>query len=249
MRGIDFDVAAGETLGLIGPNGAGKTTTFELLAGFTKIDEGRVTYAGHDITGLGPEARGRLGLIRSFQDASLFPTLTVLECVQLSLERVEPTKFFRAMLGLHGQDRRKEELAEGLVAWMGLDRYRSSQIQELSTGTRRITEIACLVGLQPQLLLLDEPSSGVAQKETEALGSLLVRLKDELALTLIVIEHDIPLIMSLADRIICMADGEIIAAGAPDAIRHDPAVIEAYLGGSIEAIERSAGAAATTARL
>jgi ABC-type branched-subunit amino acid transport system ATPase component len=246
VRGIDFAVTAGETLGLIGPNGAGKTTTFELLAGFTTIDAGVVTYAGHDVTDLGPEARGRLGLIRSFQDASLFPTLTVLECVQLSLERVEPTKFFRAMLGLHGQDRRKLELAEGLVEWMGLERYRGSQIQELSTGTRRITEIACLVGLQPRLLLLDEPSSGVAQKETEALGSLLVRLKAELDLTLIIIEHDIPLIMSLADRIICMADGEIIAAGAPDEIRDDPVVIEAYLGGNLEAIERSAGASIAT---
>jgi ABC-type glutathione transport system ATPase component len=125
---------------------------------------------------------------------------------------------------------------------MGLERYRASQIQELSTGTRRITEIACLVALQPQLLLLDEPSSGVAQKETEALGALLVKLKQELGLTLIIIEHDIPLIMGISDRIVCMADGEVIAAGAPEHVRNSPAVVEAYLGGNLEAIERSAGA-------
>jgi ABC-type branched-subunit amino acid transport system ATPase component/ABC-type branched-subunit amino acid transport system permease subunit len=242
VRGVGFEVRPGETLGLIGPNGAGKTTTFELLAGFTRADEGRVTYAGQDITALGPEARGRLGLIRSFQDAALFPTLTVLECVQLSLERVHPTRLVPSLLGLRGAEKRKLRQAEDLVGWMGLGRYRSSQIQELSTGTRRITEIACLVALQPQLLLLDEPSSGVAQKETEALGALLVRLKAELGLTLIIIEHDIPLIMGLSDRIVCMADGEVIAAGTPEEVRNDPAVVEAYLGGSMAAIERSAGA-------
>ena len=188
------------------------------------------------------ETRGRQGLIRSFQDAALFPTLTVQGCVRLSLERVDPTRFLADMLGLRGQERRKAVLADGLIDWMGLDRYRDRRIQELSTGTRRIAEIACLVGLQPRLLLLDEPSSGVAQRETEALGALLLRLKSELDLTLIVIEHDIPLVMSLADRIICMADGEIIAAGRPDAVRHDPAVVEAYLGGSLDALERSAGA-------
>jgi ABC-type branched-subunit amino acid transport system ATPase component/ABC-type branched-subunit amino acid transport system permease subunit len=240
VRGVSFDVRPGETLGLIGPNGAGKTTTFELLAGFTKVDEGTVTYAGRDVTAFGPEARGRAGLIRSFQDAALFPTLTVLECVQLSLERMEPTRLVPSLLGLRGAEKRKLRKAEELVAWMGLERYRASQIQELSTGTRRIAEIACLVALQPQLLLLDEPSSGVAQKETEALGALLVRLKAELGLTLVIIEHDIPLIMSLADRIICMADGEVIAAGTPDIVRNDPAVVEAYLGGSLTAIERSA---------
>ncbi|MFN2537443.1 MAG: ATP-binding cassette domain-containing protein [Mycobacteriales bacterium] len=241
VRGVSFDVRPGETLGLIGPNGAGKTTTFELLAGFTKADEGTVVYGGRDVTGLGPEARGRMGLIRSFQDAALFPTLTVLECVQLSFERVDPTRLVPSLLGFRGGEKRKLAKAEALVAWMGLERYRSSQIQELSTGTRRITEIACLVALQPQLLLLDEPSSGVAQKETEALGRLLVRLKDELDLTLIIIEHDIPLIMGLSDRIICMADGEVIAAGTPDIVRNDPGVVEAYLGGSVAAIERSAG--------
>lgn len=239
VRGVSFEVRPGETLGLIGPNGAGKTTTFELLTGFTRADEGAVRYDGREVTGLGPEARARLGLIRSFQDAALFPTLTVAECVQLSLERVDPTRLVPSLLGLRRQERSKAARAEALVAWMGLDRYRSSQIQELSTGTRRIAEIACLVALQPQLLLLDEPSSGVAQRETEALGALLTKLKGELGLTLVIIEHDIPLIMGLSDRIVCMADGEVIASGPPDVVRHDPAVVEAYLGGSLTAIERS----------
>ena len=239
VRGISFRVWQGETVGLIGPNGAGKTTSFELLGGFTRADEGSVSFRGQDVTRLTPEARGRMGLIRSFQDAALFPTLTVLECVDLALERSQPIRFGASLLGFQGRERRRLERAEELVNWMGLERYRSSQIQELSTGTRRITEIACLVALQPDLLLLDEPSSGVAQRETEALTKLLVRLKDELGLTLLIIEHDIPMIMSMSDRVICMADGEIISAGPPDHVRNDPVVVEAYLGGDVTAIERS----------
>jgi ABC-type branched-subunit amino acid transport system ATPase component/ABC-type branched-subunit amino acid transport system permease subunit len=245
VRGVSFDVRAGETLGLIGPNGAGKTTTFELLGGFTAADAGVVTFEGQDVSALGAEARGRLGIIRSFQDAALFPTMTVQETIRLSLERLHPTPFFPAVLGLPSGERQKRELVRDLLAFMGLDRYRTTPIQQLSTGTRRIAEIACLVGLQPTLLLLDEPSSGIAQRETEVLGRLLVELKEQLRLTLLIIEHDIPLVMSVCDRIVAMADGAVIACGTPDVVKNDPAVIEAYLGGSIEAIERSDVVAAT----
>ena len=236
---VSFHVRTGETLGLIGPNGAGKTTTFELLGGFTSPDDGRVRFAGRDVTGLGPEARADLGLIRSFQDAALFPTMTVEETVMLAFERVLPTSFLRSCAGMTGSDKEKRRRAADIVDLMGLGRYRNAQIQELSTGTRRITELACLVALEPTVLLLDEPSSGIAQRETEALGTLLRDLKRELSLTLVVIEHDIPLIMSLADRMIVMDVGRVIASGPPDIVRTDPKVVEAYLGGSIEAIERS----------
>ncbi|MFI6825515.1 ATP-binding cassette domain-containing protein [Kribbella sp. NPDC050241] len=239
VRGVSFDVRAGETVGLLGPNGAGKTTTFELLGGFTRPDMGQVFFNGEDISKVGPEGRARRGLIRSFQDAALFPTMTVKETVMLSLERVRPTGFVASTLGMTLGERKKEGQARALISAMGLDRYRDKSIQELSTGTRRITEIACLVALQPICLLLDEPSSGVAQRETEALGPLLVDLKKELDLTLVVIEHDIPLIMGISDRIIAMADGHLIAEGTPDEVRTDPLVVDAYLGGSIEAIERS----------
>ncbi|MEY2473805.1 MAG: hypothetical protein QOK28_3134 [Actinomycetota bacterium] len=236
---VSFEVRAGEIVGLIGPNGAGKTTTFELLGGFTRPDSGKVVFDGEDVSALGPEERGRRGLIRSFQDAALFPTMTVLDAARLAFERVAPTSFFASVLGLRGAENDKDRLARELVGSMGLDEYRNKQIQELSTGTRRITEIACLIALQPSMLLLDEPSSGIAQRETEALGVLLRDIKEQLDLTLLVIEHDIPLIMGLSDRIVAMDAGRVIASGRPDDVRNDAQVVEAYLGGSVAAIDRS----------
>jgi ABC-type branched-subunit amino acid transport system ATPase component/ABC-type branched-subunit amino acid transport system permease subunit len=244
LQDVSVAVARGETVGLIGPNGAGKTTLFEVLAGFTKPDGGHVSFEGRDVTTLAPEARAKLGLIRSFQDAALFPTMTVLETVQLAMERVLPTQVAASVLGLGGRERRREAAARDLVGSMGLWAYRSKQVQELSTGTRRITELACLIALEPKVLLLDEPSSGIAQRESEALGALLRDVRAELDLTMVVIEHDIPLIMGLADRIVAMDTGEVIASGAPEVIRLDPRVVESYLGGRVEAIERSG---ATTA--
>ena len=198
-------------------------------------------FAGQDVSELGPEQRGRLGLIRSFQDAALFPTMTVLDCVRLALERVAPTSFLASIAGLRGRERAKEQMAREIVSAMGLDVYRHRRVQELSTGTRRITEIACLIALSPTMLLLDEPSSGIAQRETEALGELLRNMRDTLDLTLLVIEHDIPLIMGVSDRIVAMDAGRVIAEGSPDDVRADQRVVEAYLGGSITAIDRSNG--------
>ncbi|MPZ74272.1 MAG: ATP-binding cassette domain-containing protein, partial [Nitriliruptorales bacterium] len=123
VRGVSFDVRPGETLGLIGPNGAGKTTTFELVSGFTRPDEGRVHFEGGDVTWLTPEARAQLGLIRSFQDAALFPTMTVEETVMLACERAAPTRFFPSIAGIGTRDRRKLRQAREVVSFMGLDRY------------------------------------------------------------------------------------------------------------------------------
>jgi ABC-type branched-subunit amino acid transport system ATPase component/ABC-type branched-subunit amino acid transport system permease subunit len=236
---VSFEVALGETIGLIGPNGAGKTTLFDLVSGFTVPDGGSVTLAGDDVTRMSPERRGRRGLIRSFQEAGLFPTLTVTETVMLALERVEPTRAAPSLLGLRGAERRKAERARELIDIMGLHRWRYAQTGSLSTGTRRVTELACLVALEPVLLLLDEPTAGIAQRETEALGDLLVRLRESLGLTLLLIEHDIPLVMGISDRVLAMESGGLIANGPPDAVRNDPQVVASYLGTDTRAIERS----------
>ncbi len=239
VDGVGFDLRRGETLGLVGPNGAGKTTLFELLSGFTAPDEGSVVFAGRDITKDGPERRADLGLIRSFQEAALFPTMTLLETVKVANERVLPSRLWRAAVGIDRDEARRDERARELIALMGLDGFRDKQVAELSTGTRRMAEIACLLALEPELLLLDEPAAGVAQKETEQLGALLDGVKRHLDTTLIVIEHDIPLIRDLSDRVLAMESGSVLALGTPGEVLDSQAVADAFLGGSIEAINRS----------
>jgi ABC-type branched-subunit amino acid transport system ATPase component/ABC-type branched-subunit amino acid transport system permease subunit len=237
---VDIEVRAGETLGLIGPNGAGKTTLFEILGGFTRPDSGTIIFEGRNITRVPPERRAEMGLIRSFQDAAMFPTLTVREAVMVALERSHPTKFVPAVLGLGGRaDRRKTAQAEDLLAVLGLFSFADTPILALSTGTRRITELACLIALEPALMLLDEPTSGIAQREAEALGEVLRDIKAQLDLTIVIIEHDIPLVMGLADRVVAMESGRVISVGTPAEVQSNAQVIASYLGGDLRAIERS----------
>ena len=247
VDGVSLTVNEGEVLGLIGPNGAGKTTLFECLSGFVKVDGGSISFGDREITGWSPERRASAGLIRSFQDSALFSTLTVLETALVAGERVHPTHVASALTGMSRVTRQREQRARELISLLGLDRYRHTQIGSLSTGTRRIAELACLVALEPRLLLLDEPSSGIAQREVEALGEVLLTIKAHLDATLVVIEHDIALVSALSDRMVAMETGRILAVGTPHEVLTNEAVVESYLGGDPTAVHRSA-ADTTTAR-
>jgi ABC-type branched-subunit amino acid transport system ATPase component/ABC-type branched-subunit amino acid transport system permease subunit len=236
---VDFQVAQGEILGVIGPNGAGKTTCFEMVAGFSKPDAGVVVFDGVDVTRSAPEQRAQAGLVRSFQDAALFPTLTVRETLMVAQERIEPTRLWESALGVPTGERAKARAADEVLERMRLTRYAHHAVGELSTGTRRVVELGCLLTLEPRVLLLDEPSAGIAQSESEALGDLLLAIRRELGTTMVVIEHDLPLLSRLSDRMLAMNLGRVIATGTPDEVRNDPAVVRSYLGADQAAIQRS----------
>ncbi len=242
VAGVDLHLRAGETIGLIGGNGAGKTTLFELIGGFVRPDSGTIRFRDRDITSLNAEQRASLGIIRSFQDAALFATFTVRDSVLLSLERRHRTRVLPAMLGLRRHERAQRRLADELLAMCGLTSYADSVVSTLSTGTRRITEIACMIALDPEVLLLDEPSAGIAQRETEALTNVIRTVREQLGTSVVLIEHDMPFVRSLSDRIVVMETGRILAEGSPDVVLSDERVIASYLGTNTAAIARSGDA-------
>ena len=240
---VSLAVAPGEILGIIGPNGAGKTTLFDLISGFTSADTGRVIVAGKDISGLAPDSRARRGLGRSFQDARLFPALTVEETLAVAHERwIDVKDPLNAMLRLPPQQDSEREVkrkVNELIDLMGIESFRSKFVRELSTGSRRVVDLACVLAHRPTVVLLDEPSSGIAQREAEALGPLMKRIRDALGASLVVIEHDMPLVTSVADRLIALDQGHVVTVGTPDEVLHHPEVVAAYLGGAEEVIARS----------
>ncbi len=243
VNGVSFSVAPREILGIIGPNGAGKTTLFDLISGFTPSDGGRVIIAGNDLTAASPAQRATAGLGRSFQDARLFPEITVAETIAVSTERFVGSKsMLAAALRLPQTFDSEQEVAQRvdeLLELMGLTQYRNAFVRELSTGTRRVVDLACQVAHRPTVILLDEPSSGIAQREVEALAPVLLRLRDEMGAALIVIEHDMPLISSISDRLLALDQGAVVTTGRPSDVLEHPDVVESYLGTSSAAISRS----------
>jgi branched-chain amino acid transport system ATP-binding protein len=214
---ISFDVAAGELVGIIGPNGAGKSTLFEIITGFYHPDEGEVRLDGARLTGLSPDAVCRRGVARTFQKLRPFPGLTVLDNVMVgALTRTRDVR--------HARERARE-----LVGKVGLAEKAEAHARTLSTGQRKRLELARALATEPRVLLLDEVTGGVDQRSIPEL----VRLVRDLhagGLTLLVIEHNMRVITAVAQRIVALHLGEVIADGAPDAVARDRRVVEAYLG-------------------
>jgi ABC-type branched-subunit amino acid transport system ATPase component/predicted MFS family arabinose efflux permease len=240
---VSLSVAPGEIVGIIGPNGAGKTTLFDLISGYLTPSSGDVVLGGVELGGRGPDARARRGLGRSFQDARLFPAMTVEETLAVALERwVEVRDPFNAALRLPVFQDSESSVAgrvDELIDLLGLGAFRSKFVRELSTGSRRVVDLACVVAHRPSVVLLDEPSSGIAQREAEALAPLLSRIRDTLGASLLVIEHDMPLVTSVADRMVALDQGRVIAEGAPPEVLAHPAVVASYLGDNQDVIARS----------
>ncbi|MGH9275566.1 MAG: ATP-binding cassette domain-containing protein, partial [Acidimicrobiales bacterium] len=245
---VTFDLIPGEILGLIGPNGAGKTTIFDLISGLLPLDAGRITFRGTDVTRWGADRRATLGLGRSFQDARIFPSMSVSENIALGLERhIDVRDHLSPLLGLPAVFESEADVAytvDDLIELMNLGAFRDKFVAELSTGSRRIVDLAMAIAHDPTVLILDEPSSGIAQRETEALGPLLKRIQREAGCAMLIIEHDMPLITAVSDRMIALELGAIVTEGTPDEVISNPQVISAYLGGDIDVINRSGASAA-----
>ena len=243
VNDVDLDIAPGEIVGIIGPNGAGKTTLLDLLSGFVRPTAGRVSLDGEDVTARSVEDRAWRGLARSFQDARLFPGLTVAENLAVALERFTPNRDpVAAALRLPAALLSELLIArqvDQLIALLGLSAFCDKYVAQLSTGTRRIVELGSLVAQRSRLMFLDEPSAGIAQKEAEALGPLLARVRDATGAALVIVEHDIPLLSGTCDRMVAMDLGRVIAIGAPREVIHHPEVVASYLGADSTAIGRS----------
>ena len=238
----EIAVRPGEIVGLIGPNGAGKTTLMNVISGVITPDRGSVRLFGHEVVDLPADFRAVYGMARSFQDATLFSGLTVNETIRVALARGHKVGVVSAMLGapwVRDDERWSRHRSQEIVARFGLTPWGDTVTSDLSTGTRRICDLAAQVAAAPKLLLLDEPTAGVAQREAEAFGPLLRQIRDELDCSVLIIEHDMPLLMGLCDRVYAMDAGRVIAEGTPTEIREDPAVIASYLGTTEVAITRS----------
>ncbi len=238
---VSIEVRRDEIVGLIGTNGAGKSTLMNAIGGFVP-SHGEVRVLDTDVSHLHAAQRARLGLGRTFQSATLFPELTVRETVEVALEARGRTGLLATALlwppTVRRERHRRSEAGE-LIDFLGLGRYADKPVSDLSTGTRRIVELAGLLALDARVLCLDEPTAGVAQRESEAMAPLLVDIRRQLGASMLIIEHDMPLVMGMSDRVYCLEAGRVIAEGEPSAVRNDPAVIASYLGTDERAIARS----------
>ncbi|MHB8507251.1 MAG: MFS transporter [Candidatus Dormibacteria bacterium] len=240
---VNLRLREGEILGIVGPNGSGKTTLFDVISGYQAPDEGQIFFAGNDITTMSPDERARLKLIRRFQDARLFPALTVFESLLVALDqRMEVRNAALGAIQLPAA-RRAERLtrvrADRLLELLELGNYRDKFVKELSTGLRRIVDLAFVLATEPKVLLLDEPSSGMAQSEAEGLAPLLTRVRYETGCSILIIEHDMPLISAVSDELMALVNGSVVMQGSTTEVLNDQRLVEAFLGGSEAAIQRS----------
>lgn len=230
---VTFRVARGQIKAVIGPNGAGKTTLFNVISGILRPQTGVVRFKGTVISGQPPHRIAALGLSRTFQNPSLFLNMTALENVMVGRHPRTRGGLLGAALRLPAQRREERAIRESALAWLkavGLDAAADRPVGSLSFGQRRMVELARALATDPALLLLDEPASGLNTRETEGLASLIRSIRDR-GVTVLLVEHDMSLVMDVADSIVVLHFGVPIAEGTPAAIRNDPRVVAVYLGG------------------
>ena len=233
---VSIEVFKDEILGVIGPNGAGKTTLFNVLTGLFLPDTGMITLAGNEITRLKPHRRVCLGMARTFQNLEIFRDMSVLENVLVGGHIRLKAGYWRSLLSTRGkrsEERVLQEEAMGLLELLGIADKASHPAVSLSYGNQRRVEIARALISKPSIIFLDEPAAGMNPKETQELSGLIAHLKSSLQLSVMIIEHDMNLIMNICNRIVVMTEGRVLTSGAPNKIRSDQRVLDAYLGGDV----------------
>ena len=233
LAGVSFDVQAGELFAVIGPNGAGKTSIFNCINGAYRPQEGSIRLDGEELIGLAPAAVARLGVARTFQNLGLFTQLSVIDNLMLGRHHLMRTGFISGAVWL-GRARREEiahrEAVEAVVELLELEPHRHTPAGLLPYGLQKRLELGRALAMEPHLLLLDEPVAGMNLEETEDMARYLIEVRERLGLAVILVEHEMRLVMDLADRVLALDFGTPLAMGAPAEVQAEPAVVEAYLG-------------------
>ncbi len=232
----DFSLAVSEweIVGLIGPNGAGKTTAFNCITGFYKADTGTVSYRGKDVTRTPPHRKAAMGFGRTFQNVGMVKAATALENLKTAQHAKVQYDVLSGLVGAGATWREEvelEEKADAILDLLGLTDVRDKRVGSLSYGTLKLLELACVLATDPDILLLDEPSSGMGPEESHELGQTLLRLRKEFGLTMLLIEHHVPLVLEVCDYVYVLNFGRLLAEGEPSVIQTHPEVVAAYLGG------------------
>ena len=233
VQDLDFSVAAGSVHALIGPNGAGKTTVLNCISRFYSPDAGSIRFDGHELTCVRDHRIAGLGIARTFQNLELFADLSVVDNVRIARHRFQRANLLEILWNLprkRREDAEQLDRAEAIVASVGLADQRHSRVRDLPYGTQKLVELARAIAVEPRLLLLDEPAAGMNNREIGRLGELLLALRERLQATLLLIEHNMALVMSISDRITVMHNGAFLAQGTPAEIESNDAVVSAYLG-------------------